>query len=105
MPAPPVNHPEELVRRLREIKSDLDKLGVERLVLFGSFSRAPETAARDVDLLVKFRAGSKSFDALVDLAEFLESELGRPVDLLTLESLSPDFAPAILGDARDVFVA
>ncbi len=61
---------------------------VARLELFGSFAGGNATPESDVDLLVTFepdvRIGLLGF---VELQEELESLVGRPVDLLTRDSV------------------
>jgi len=62
--------------------------GIRRLEVFGSTVRAPE-AARDVDLLVDFGDQPvKGFSAVFfGFKEKLERVFGKPVDLITSESL------------------
>lgn len=55
-----------------------------------------------MDLLVEFQTGWKTYDNFLDLAELLEEILGRPVELLTRESLSPYIGLRILQEAEDV---
>jgi predicted nucleotidyltransferase len=80
-------------------------MGVSRLALFGSHARGDATAESDVDLLVEFAPGRKSFDGLVSLADLLEGVLGRRVDAVTVESLSPYIGLKILAEAVDVLRA
>ena len=56
----------------------------------------------DVDLLVEFEPEQKSLEHLVALGDLLESVLGRHVELVTAEGLSPFLRPHILADAMDV---
>jgi predicted nucleotidyltransferase len=56
-------------------------------------------------MLVEFEGGSKTFDRFLALVELLEGRLGRPVELITLEALSPYLGPRILADAQDVLRA
>lgn len=63
--------------------------GVNRLGLFGSFVRDQAVPGSDVDLLVEFEPGLKSFLNFVNLGFFLEEILDRKVELVTYESLSP----------------
>ena len=86
-------------------RSRLRALGVRRLGLFGSFVRGNQNAGSDVDILVEFEPAKKTFDNFIDLAELLETLLGRPVDLLTPESLSPHIGPRILDEAEYARVA
>jgi len=59
-------------------------------------------ADSDVDVLVEFLPGRKSYDQFLALGGLLERVLGRPVELVTAESLSPFLKPYILAEARDV---
>jgi hypothetical protein len=83
-------------------QAEIFRLGVQRLALFGSVERDAARADSDVDMLVEFRPGEKSYDHFVALAELLERLLGRRVELVTPESLSPFLGPYILAEARDV---
>ena len=82
--------------RLREHRAAIAALGVRRLGLFGSFRDDAATPSSDVDLLVEFEPGQKTFDHFMRLSLLLESLLGRSVDLVTPESLSPHIGPRIL---------
>lgn len=42
--------------------AQIQSLGVKRLGLFGSFVRREQQAASDVDILVEFEPGQKTFD-------------------------------------------
>lgn len=77
-------------------------LGVRRLAVFGSLVRHTATATSDVDVLVEFAPGAKRLDRLLDLADLLEQALGRHVDLVTSEGLSPYVGPHIISEAQDV---
>ena len=75
------------------------------MALFGSFARNTQHADSDVDFLVEFLPGSKTYDNFFAVCELLEESLERPVELITLESLSPHIGPHILREAEDVVVA
>ena len=77
-------------------------LGVRRLALFGSVQRNQARVDSDVDILVEFAPGQKSFDRVLALGDLLEAQLGRRIALVTLESLSPYIGPHILAEAQDV---
>ena len=77
------------------VRSRLLAAGVQRLGIFGSFARGEENEASDVDVLVTFRSGSRTFDNLFLVGEVLEEAFRRPVDLVTEDSLSPYLAPHI----------
>ncbi len=96
---------DEAIRRLQSAESDIRLLGVERLALFGSVLRDEARVDSDVDVLVGFAAGAKSFENLLALSDLLEERLGRPVEVVTTEALSPFLGPRILAEALDVLRA
>ena len=80
-------------------------MGVAQLALFGSVLRGQTHAQSDVDLLVQFTPGTKTYARFFALSELLEARLGRHVELVTLEALSPFIGPRILAEAQDVLRA
>ncbi|HET8655109.1 MAG TPA: nucleotidyltransferase family protein [Longimicrobiaceae bacterium] len=96
---------EEAVSRLQRVESEIRRLGVRRLALFGSVLRDEARPDSDVDLLVEFTPGEKSLDRFMALADLLEYVLERPVELVTTEALSPYIGPHILAEAADVLRA
>jgi predicted nucleotidyltransferase len=96
---------DELIARLTSNGSQIAQLGVKRLALFGSFLRGDAGEQSDVDLMVEFLPGKKTFDHFMQLAFLLEDLLGRKVELVTPHSLSPHIGPQIIKEARDVPLA
>src|SRR5437016_6173476 len=86
----------QVLALLRQRQAELRHLGVKRCGVFGSFVRNESHLHSDVDVLVEFQPGQKTFDHFMQLAFFLEDLFGRKVDLLTPESLSPYMGPRIL---------
>lgn len=91
--------------RVSAARPEILRLGVRRLALFGSVQRNEARGDSDVDFLVEFALGQKTFDGLLALGELLESTLGRRVELVTAESISPYLRPYILSEAEDVLHA
>jgi predicted nucleotidyltransferase len=54
---------------------------------------------------VSFAPGAKSFARLLALTDLLEERLGRLVEVVTTEALSPFLGPRILAEAQDVLRA
>ena len=81
-------------------QSGIEALGVKRLGLFGSFARESGGEDSDIDLLVEFDPDKKTFDHFMQLGTLLEDLLGRSVELVTTESLSPHFGPSILNECE-----
>lgn len=92
----------DLVAHLQEHRDTLRQFGVKRLGLFGSFRHQTQQPSSDIDLLVEFEPGTKTFRNYMGLTFWLEDTLGRSVDLLTTESLSPYIGPYILEDVEYV---
>lgn len=78
---------ETILRTLEEHRSELQRLGVKRLGLFGSYLHGRPRSGSDVDLLVRFVR--PSFDSYMDTKFLLERLLDRKVDLVTEEALKP----------------
>ncbi len=85
---------------LEENQNRLIGFGVEKIGLFGSFIRDEQTDSSDIDFLVHFSKGAKNIHNLVGLGEFLEELMGRKVELITKESLSPYIGPHILKEVQ-----
>jgi len=96
---------EEAIRLLRAAEPGIRELGVARLALFGSVLRGEARPDSDVDILIEFLPGAKSFSRFLALSDLLEETLGRPVELVTREALSPFLGPRILAEAEDVLRA
>ncbi|MFZ1730609.1 MAG: nucleotidyltransferase family protein [Bacteroidota bacterium] len=90
---------------IEDLEAEIRALGVARLAVFGSVSRDEARSDSDVDLLVQFLPGSKTYDRFLALSELLEEHLGQRVELVTTEALSPFIGPHILSEAVDVIRA
>ena len=96
---------QDIVTTILRHRAQIQALGVKRLGLFGSFVREQQTQQSDVDLLVEFNQGQKTFDHFMQLAFLLEEILQRRVELVTPDSLSPYIGPHILQEVEYVPLA
>lgn len=87
---------ELLKRNENAIKS---RYHVRRIGVFGSFARGDEKEGSDVDVLVEFEDGCKTFDNFIELKYFLEELFARSVDLVTVSALKPQLKEDILKEA------
>jgi predicted nucleotidyltransferase len=87
--------------RLREHRTDLERLGVKSLALFGSTARGDARPGSDVDLLVEFSRPVGLFE-FVRLQRALEQILNCGVDLATPDALRESMKDDILKEAVDV---
>lgn len=70
--------------------------GIKKIGIFGSFARGEGKEGSDIDILVEFKEGYKTFDNYMDLKFFLEDTFSRDVDLVTLQALKPQLKEYIL---------
>jgi uncharacterized protein len=72
---------------------------ISRLAVFGSTVRGEATSKSDLDLLIQLKPSSKrpklGLFKLMEIEEALERKLGREVDLVTEDSLSPYIRPYV----------
>jgi predicted nucleotidyltransferase len=95
----------EILALIQANQERIKSFGVRKLGLFGSFMRNQQHSESDIDLLVEFEPGQKSFDNFMQLSFLLEDILQRPVELVTIESLSPYIAPYITQEVEYVITA
>ncbi len=93
---------QELLSAISTNREVIKSYGVNRLGIFGSFSKGTSTELSDVDLLVDFLPGKKTFDNFMELSFFLEELFGRKVELVTPQSLSKFIGPHILKEVENV---
>ena len=78
--------------------------GTRKVALFGSFVRGDAGPDSDIDVLVEFGRPT-GFLALVKLERELSEIMGRRVDLLTEDAISPHLKDEILASQRVVYEA
>ncbi len=89
-----------ILETLENHQVKIKELGVKRLAIFGSFARNTQGKGSDVDVLVEFRKGSKTFDNYIDLRDFLVKLLRRKVDLVTRQAIKPRMKASVLNEAQ-----
>ena len=93
---------DDILRFLADHRAELAELGVGSLALFGSTARGEAGPESDVDLLVEFEPGAKSYRRFMAAVFLLEELLGREVELVTPEGLSPYLRDEIARSVVDV---
>jgi len=91
---------DEILKKIEESKDKIKKFGVRRIGLFGSYIRGEQRKESDIDVLVEFEKGKKTFDNYMELKFFLEDLFNCKVDLVILESIKPDLKPHILKSVK-----
>lgn len=83
---------EAILKKNKQILKE--KFKVKEIGIFGSYARGEESEKSDIDVLVEF------YEPIgwefLDLKEFLESMLGKEVDLVTPGALKPQLKSNIL---------
>lgn len=88
----------KVLKVLRAIKPELEReYHVAEIGLFGSFARGEEQKTSDVDILVEFSRPVGMFKFL-ELEEYLESKIGKKVDLVSRKALKPYIGRRILNE-------
>ena len=87
---------QQILRTLKTHREKIQALGALRLGLFGSHARGEATDSSDLDFLVEFAPGAKSFDNYMDLKALLEELFGRRVDLVLSTVIKPRIRDKIL---------
>src|SRR6056297_1512508 len=95
----------DIITHILKKREQLALLGVRSVGLFGSFARGEQTPASDIDLLVEFTPEKHTFDNFMEVSFLLEEMLGRKVEVVTPEGLSPHIGPHILKEVERVPVA
>lgn len=87
---------EEILKGIEKNLERIKKYGVKRIGLFGSYIRNEQKEKSDIDILVKYEEGMKTFDNYMDLKFFLEDLFGYKVDLVMSDAIKPRLKPHIM---------
>ena len=87
-----------ILKTIADHRTELARLGVKSLSVFGSVARDEPGPSSDVDVLVEFERPVGYF-AYMDLKDYLEDLLQRRVDLVTPGALKRQLRDRILSEA------
>ena len=91
---------EAIMKTLNRHRKEIQQYGVRRIGLFGSYRTNNQNQKSDIDILVEFKRGKKTFDNYMELKFFLEQIFGRPVDLVVKEAVKLELKTSILKSVR-----
>ena len=96
---------QEIKEKVRKaIEQNTYKKDIQKVSLFGSYLHGTAKEDSDVDVLVEFTDDSHiSLFDLVGMKYELEDSIGKPVDLLTPESLSRFFRDEVINEAELIY--
>lgn len=86
---------EDIKRILLENRTQIERYGVKSIGIFGSFVRGEQKPDSDLDMMVEYFPGKKTFQNYTQLAFWLEDTFKRKVDLVTPESMSKYIYPQV----------
>jgi uncharacterized protein len=92
----------ENMMNLNLINPLLEANNVEFAGIFGSFARGESKVSSDVDILVKFKTPI-SLLGLIRLERQISEKIGKEVDLVTEDSLSPFIKKEVLQDLKLIY--
>ncbi|MDQ3679883.1 MAG: nucleotidyltransferase family protein [Actinomycetota bacterium] len=90
------------LERLSDICS---RYGVSRLEVFGSVSRGEDAPDSDIDVLYELAPDSRLGWDIEKLTDELSELVGRPVDLVSRNSLHERLRDEVLAEARLLYAA
>jgi predicted nucleotidyltransferase len=91
-----------ITKKINENMEHIKRFGVKKIGIFGSFVNNTQKEESDLDILVKFKKGQKTFDNYMELKFFLEDLFKCKIDLVVFEAIKPDLKPYILGNVEYV---
>jgi predicted nucleotidyltransferase len=93
----------EAIARLLEHESELKRLGVQHLYMFGSTARDDARQDSDVDLFFDYPPGTFGLYELMDVKETAARILGQKTDIMTRGSIHRVIKDRVIATAMQVF--
>ena len=88
----------KILHTIRNHSEELKAYSVKKVGLFGSFARSNQRPGSDIDILVEFNRGGKTFDNYMELKFFLEKLFRRKVDLVIKDALKDRIKNRVLSE-------
>jgi predicted nucleotidyltransferase len=90
----------EILTKIREHSQELKAYQVKKVGIFGSFARSSQNARIDIDILVEFDRGGKTFDNYMDCKFYLVRLFHRKVDLVIKDALKARLKDKVLSQVK-----
>jgi len=100
-----IHNKEQILTTILNNQKDIRNFGVSKIGLFGSFVRNEQNEKSDIDLIVQFEQGKKSYLKFINLSDYLENLFDKKVDLLTEKAMSPYMKSKIKKEAIYVSIS
>ena len=90
----------KIIELINKNQNNIQKYGVKRIGLFGSYLTNKQKSDSDIDILVEFKKGEKTFDNYMDLKFYLENLFKHDVDLVIKDALKVKLRSKILRSVK-----
>ncbi len=87
---------------INSINSLLEKSNVQFAGIFGSFAKGTNKNTSDIDILVKFTEPASLLE-IINLERKISEKIGKDVDLVTENSLSPFIKEEIINSLKPIY--
>ena len=88
------------LRIIQENEEEIKACGVEEIGILGSFAKSTQRSKSDIDILVEFEDGQKTFDNYMELKFLLQKLLSHKVDLVIRDALKPRIMPYVIREVE-----
>lgn len=90
---------EHILKKIQAHKSELMKLGVRNIGLFGSYMKDEQSDKSDIDILLDFQPEKENYDNFMAVYDLIEKLFkNERVEIVTRNGLSPYIGPMILNE-------
>ena len=90
---------ETILSTIQTHKTELFKLGIRDIGLFGSYVRGEQSDKSDIDILIDFEPDRENYDNYMAVYDRLEQVFkNERIEIVTKNGLSPYIGPRILNE-------
>ena len=88
-----------IISTIKNNRQSLNRLGIRKVGLFGSYSRNEQSVKSDIDILIDFKPEMENFDNYMAVCDIFEQLFkNEKVEIVTINGLSPYIGPRILNE-------
>lgn len=87
---------ESILDLIKEHNKEIKRLGVKRLILFGSYASDSQKKESDIDFLVEFEKNRGLFDDYTGLLHLFEEIFNKNIDLVKTNLIREELRPYIM---------
>ncbi|MBI3252565.1 MAG: nucleotidyltransferase family protein [Candidatus Omnitrophica bacterium] len=91
---------DKILKTIKQCSEEIGAFGVKKMGIFGSFSHSDQRPGSDIDVIVEFNKGTKTFDNYIGLKFYLEKVFHRKVDLVIKEALKQKIKKQVLSEVQ-----